>query len=242
MKKTNNLIIASIGILKGDISIKTIEKIKETDLILNYACEELYLKKIFPDKKILNINEKIYKINSNSNQIKYIHKYIHKLINNLFKTYSSISFLVQGNPLFFNEFIFQLNSSFGKKIKLEIIPAVSSFDYIVNTIITKINPNLKMYSMISTPSYFISTECLDLFDKDTIIMNFHSIKNVKLKDENKRIINILSKMKNRYLYSIKIDTKNSKEIIKKYIIPNDLKKLIKDIDNETTLYLKAKGG
>lgn len=230
MKK---LIIVSTGIIPGDITVNSIEKANTSDVVLNYSVGEDYLKK-YIRKKIININENISKIQSREEKINFLYNFMKRL----FKKFSTISLITSGNPLFFNVFITEIYELLKKdRIKVDIYTGISSIDHVINIIIKKINPDLKLYSIFSSPYFLISTS-KDIFGKDTIIINFHSIKYQNTFEE-KKIINVLKSMKNRKLYSIKMDTLNLKEIIKKYKLPKDIKRFINDLDNETTVYLPA---
>ncbi|MCX7641982.1 MAG: SAM-dependent methyltransferase [Elusimicrobiales bacterium] len=231
MKK---LVIVSSGIVKGDLTINTIEYANSADIVLNYSTEgEEYLKK-YIKKEIININEKISNIELEENKLEFLYSFINKV----FKKFSNICLITAGNPLFFNVFITKLFLLFKRdKINIEIKPGISSIDHVINTIIKTINPKMQLYSIFSSPYFLLSTP-RDIFEKDTIIINFHSIK-YNNSIEEKRILKILSSMKYRKIYLIKINYLNSKETIKKYLLPQDIKKFIKSLDNETTVYLQA---
>lgn len=229
MKK---LVILSTGIIPGDITINTIEKANHCDLILNWSVGEAYLKR-YIKKRIININEMLFKIEGEREKL----NLLHNLLKKLFKRHSKIAIFVPGNPLFFNLFTSELYNLVKKeKIKVEVNPGISSLDYVINALSTKVNSELRLSSILSTPCLLLSKP-KEFFNTDTIIMNFHIIKQKDAVNEKKRIIELMRSMKGRILYSIKINTSNSKEIIKKYTLPKDIEKFIEELDQETTIYL-----
>lgn len=228
MKK---LIIVSTGIGKRDISVEGIEKINSTNLVVNLSLETNFLSKLVKTK-IININERLYKVKDVSKKI----NIIFRLIKKLFLRYSKISLLFSGNAFFFNVYANELYKRTKKtNIDIEIISGISSFDYVINIITTSINPELKSYIILGLPSHLLSLPDINYVKHDIIIMNFHSINFLTLK-EKKKILKVINSMSKRKCYLIKYCPNTSKSIIKKNYIRN-IKKFIKEIDNETTIYI-----
>ncbi|MGC9070598.1 MAG: SAM-dependent methyltransferase [Elusimicrobiales bacterium] len=226
------LIIASTGIGKKDISVESIEKINSTEALLNFSSHGSNFLSKFVKIKIININEKL---SYEGNAFKKIN-IIFKTIKKLFLSLSRISLVVSGNPSFLNIFVQEIVKRVKKmNINVEVIPAVSSIDYVINIITMHINPDLRSYIILTSPFQLPFLYEYKFLKHDIIVMNFHTINSSTTKDK-KRILELLESIPEKECYLIKHNFKTSKNIIKKRFIKN-IKEIISHIDNETTIYI-----
>ena len=159
-----------------------------------------------------------------------------KEIKTLFKKFNNIVFLTDGNPLFLNLISLNIYSYFSaQKIKVFPIPAISSFDYVINIIMKKFRIAKFEFFICFYPSNFLKYDISKI--KNCIIFNINSLNRSSEREKNYFIAFFLKKFsKSKYFYVVSHDPINSKEIIFKYRIKN-IRKFINNSDPKTTIFI-----
>jgi precorrin-2 methylase len=186
------LYIASIGMNFEDISIKTLNLIKKSDLVISDFPTEnnsTIIKKL--NKNFIMINKQLPKNLSKSVE------YLHKTILEYFKKYKTVLYLTHGNPLYLNKRNILLYHRLKNEVETQTIPSVSSFDYIIDIICKKLMPE-NAYIIYTYP-----IEDILNVHNNIIIFNPNLIKNLTYKNIRK-MISLYPK--NYRFYTIQIKT------------------------------------
>ncbi len=224
--KKKEIYITSIGLNIEDISVKVVNLIKNSKLLITdflFKKDENIIKIINPDIEIINLSD--------------IHPTEHKefaafLFNEIYKylkKYDRIIILTNGNPLYLNHtyiILYKMLKDKLKNTKIDVIPSVSSFDYVIDRIV-KLGGGLT-YRIYTYPFNEIFKN-----DAGVIIFNPNNISSYTFIE----IKNMLRNYhQNHYFYLIRVKTVLEEEEIKKFKI-KDFIKIIKTLDNRTTLYI-----
>ncbi len=220
MKK---LYICSVGLDWDDLSLKVIKIISQSDILVSNFYSENELKKLKPDGYRF--------INNGSSDTDLI-----KQIEKLFYNYKTVVYLTRGNPLFLNIVSLNIYSYFRKKrIKVEVIPAVSSFDYVINMVMKKFKIRVFEFSVFFYPMNMLKHNSCDF--KNSLIFNLDAFNKIdgSYREEFIKFV-FKSFNKSRNLYLIAYDFLKSKEYVKKAKI-KDIRKIIRDIGPNTTVFI-----
>lgn len=223
-KDKKTLYIASVGMNISDISIKVLGICKKADILITDCLtgkDLITLKKI--NKNIKSVNEFL------SENLTDSVNYISNLITSLFKKYNLITYLTYGNPLYLNKRNLMLFHTLKDKFKVETVPSVSSYDYVIDIICRKLGGE----NTYITYTYPIEKR-LNPYN-DIIIFNPNLIKNLSRK-KIKTLTNLYSK-KHKF-YTVKIETLFEKEKIKTHAV-SSFYSVIQKIDDRTTLFIPS---
>jgi len=218
------LYIASIGMNFEDISIKTLNLIKKSDLVISDFLTEnnsTIIKKL--NKNFIMINQHLPKNLSESVE------YLHKTIIEYFRKYRTVLYLTHGNPLYLNKRNILLYHRLKNEVETQTIPSVSSFDYIIDIICKKLMPE-NAYIIYTYPI----EDILNVYN-NIIIFNPNLIKNLAYKNIRK-MISLYPK--NHRFYTIQIKTIYEKERIKTYKISR-FYEIIKKLDERITIFIPS---
>jgi len=226
MIKNKKLYIASIGMNFEDISIKTLNLIKKSDLVISDFLtlkNDTIIKKL--NKNLIIINPYLPKNLSESVE------YLHKTIIEYFRKYRTVLYLTHGNPLYLNKRNILLYHKLKNEVETQTIPSVSSFDYIIDIICKKLMTNIA-YVIYTYPITIKSM--LNIYN-NIIIFNPNLIKNLAYKNI-REMISLYPK--NHRFYTIQIKTIYEKERIKTQKI-SEFYEIIKKIDERTTIFIPS---
>ena len=224
MIKGRKLYIASIGMNFEDISIKTLNLIKKSDLVISdfpTLKNDTIIKKL--NKNLIIINQYLPKNLSESVE------YLHKTILEHFRKYRTVLYLTHGNPLYLNKRNILLYHRLKNEVETQTIPSVSSFDYIIDIICKKLMPE-NAYIIYTYPI----EDILNVYN-NIIIFNPNLIKNLAYKNIRK-MISLYPK--NHRFYTIQIKTIYEKERIKTYKMSR-FYEIIKKLDERTTIFIPS---
>ncbi|MCX7641763.1 MAG: hypothetical protein N2Z20_03925, partial [Elusimicrobiales bacterium] len=229
-KKIFSLVSFGISEKGDDIAIKVVEILNSADIIINFSQinDDKFFRKL-GNLNILNqINNKITSYNLKDDKSFFLYPFIKKL----FKKYNHICIITQGNPLFLNKpFLVLINKLKKDKVKLNILPAISSLDYVIN-VLSLLGFDLYDVLILTLPT---SVSFVDMkMDIPILIMNFHIVKGLP-KIEQKNIIDSIAKRKE--IYCIKSIDLNDTKFRKYKIDKNTLSRIIRKIDDKTTLFI-----
>ncbi len=210
--KQKTLYICGFGLYEKQITLETIEIINKSEIVISPS---IYRKSIF-SKKLISVGKLP------------VEKII-ELLNKLFKRYKTITFIVYGNPGFLNSITVDIKRVL-KDVNIFIIPAVSSFDCIINLLenLNLIKSNL----IISNLNHSI-----DLNPKyDMLLFSGEVLKSKeKLEIFKKRFIKKYHKRHYFFIIAVKDYFYN-----KNYLLKTTVKKLEKDIfkiEEMSTIYI-----
>lgn len=120
-------------------------------------------------------------------------------------------------------------------IKVEIIPAVSSFDYVINIIMKRFRIRSFEFSLFFYPMDIIKYDSIEF--NNSIIFNLNSLKKYD-KTHKEEFINFIFKKFNKSdkLYLISYDFLKHKEYIKKDKIAR-IDKIIDNVSSDITVFI-----
>ncbi|MBP7796106.1 MAG: hypothetical protein KA059_04950 [Elusimicrobiales bacterium] len=222
MTNKKTLYICSAGMNKGDLTFKTIDILRKSEIVINNVIEEKELMQL-GIKKIITTNDK-FMIKKG--------KYLNIIAKKLFSKYNTISILTNGNPLFLNDLMTSIVSEFAKKNNLTdviITPGISTFDYLIDNIAMNLNIFSDNVLLISHPDMLFSfNKKLTYYDLILYYPDFINNKHLEF-------IKSIYKQKDKF-YLITIKSFNIKSSIKSGSI-GEIERIIKNLDNYTTLLI-----